>query len=364
MTNISVQYDKEKYQQKQNDLIEEAVRFAQSAHGEQTRASGEPYIIHPLAVAETVAAWGLDHEAVIAAILHDVVEDTDVSLEMVSERFGSKVAELVDGVTKLRLSTSPRPSADSTRQAANNENLGKLLLATTRDYRVIPIKLADRLHNMRTLGFLAPERRLRIARESLEVYAPLADRLGMGQLKGELEDLGFKYSRPDEYAELEKLVNVTAKKAERYLAVLKRAITEYLAEGKVLLIRIEARQKHYYSIQKKLSKVDGDIEKIYDLFAVRVIVPDIAACYQALGILHQHYKPLIYRIILPSLKLTDTKVSIRQSLPRTVTLPRFKFAHPKCMKLLSMGSRRIFTTTSKKLVRPILVVKLQRSRTI
>jgi guanosine-3',5'-bis(diphosphate) 3'-pyrophosphohydrolase len=296
MTNISVQYDRDRYTPKQNKLIEDAVKFAQNAHGEQLRASGQPYIIHPVAVAETVAKWGLDYESVIAAILHDVVEDTDVILEDVSERFGLKVAELVDGVTKLRLSSSPRADAGSTRQAINNENLGKLLLATTRDYRVIPIKLADRLHNMRTLGYLAPERRLRIARESLEVYAPLADRLGMGQLKGELEDLGFKYSRPDESAELEKRVHLSAKKAERYLAVLKHAISEYLVAGSVRLIRIEARQKHYYSIWKKLAKVNGDIEKIYDLFAVRVIVPDVASCYQALGILHQHYKPLIYRI--------------------------------------------------------------------
>ncbi|HUD11256.1 MAG TPA: RelA/SpoT family protein, partial [Candidatus Saccharimonadia bacterium] len=296
MTKISIQYSKEQYLQKQNELIDQAVAFAIQAHGDQVRASGQPYIIHPIAVAETVASWGLDYEAVIAALLHDVVEDTDVTLEGVAELFGPKVAELVDGVTKLRLSTSPRPAADSARQAANNENLGKLLLATTRDYRVIPIKLADRLHNMRTLGYLSPERRARIARESLEVYAPLADRLGMGQLKGELEDLGFKYSRPHDYAELEKLVNVTAKKAERYLAVLKRAIGEYLAEGGVELLRIEARQKHYYSISKKLAKVGGDIEKIYDLIAVRVIVSDISACYQALGILHQHYKPLIYRI--------------------------------------------------------------------
>jgi GTP pyrophosphokinase len=296
MTKLSVQYNKEQYSDSQNEVIGKAVKVATNAHEGQLRASGQPYFIHPAAVAETVASWGLDFEAVAAALLHDVVEDTDMTLDALAAEFGPKVAELVDGVTKLRLSSSPRPAADSTRLAANNENLRKLLLATTRDYRVMLIKLADRLHNMRTLGYLEPKRRIEIARESLEVYAPLADRLGMGQLKGELEDLAFKHSQPEEFAELERQVNVTAKKAARYLAVLKRAIAGYLAEGGVEMLNIEARQKHYYSIKKKLAKVEGDIGKVYDLVAVRVIVPDVAACYQALGILHQHYRPLIYRI--------------------------------------------------------------------
>jgi guanosine-3',5'-bis(diphosphate) 3'-pyrophosphohydrolase len=280
MNKLSVQYEQQRYTKEQNKAIQDALKFAVQSHGEQKRASGELFVIHPIAVAGIVADWGLDHEAVMAALLHDVVEDTEVTLAELGERFGAKVAELVDGVTKLRLSTSPRPAADSARLEASNENLRKLLLATTKDYRVILIKLADRLHNMRTLGYLPPDKRLRIARECLEVYAPLADRLGMGQLKGELE----------------RLVNVTAKKAGRYLAVLKRVIKGHLNDGGVEVLDIEGRQKHYYSIYKKLAKVDGDIEKIYDLVAVRIIVPDVAACYQALGLLHQHYRPLIHRI--------------------------------------------------------------------
>lgn len=296
MNKISIQYNQERFTKEQNLAIEQAYDLAVGAHGDQLRLSGQPYIVHPVAVAEIVAGWGLDWEAVVSAILHDVVEDTDVTLQQIAEQFGPKVAELVDGVTKLKLRSSLRPAIDSARLEASNENLRKLFLATSKDPRVILIKLADRLHNMRTLNYLPPDKRARIARESLEVFAPLANRLGMGELKGELEDLGLKYDKPEEYAELEKLVHVTTKKAQRYLAVIKRAIGEYLDEGGVKMLSIEARQKHYYSIYKKLIKTNGDIDKIYDLIAVRVIVPDVSSCYQALGILHQHYKPLIYRI--------------------------------------------------------------------
>jgi guanosine-3',5'-bis(diphosphate) 3'-pyrophosphohydrolase len=296
MNKFSVQYDSQRYTDQQNGAIRDALNFAVQKHNTQLRASGEPYIIHPVAVAELVASWGLDHEAVMAALLHDVVEDTDATLDDLTEQFGPKVAELVDGVTKLRLSASPRPAPDSTRLEVSNENLRKLLLATAKDYRVILIKLADRLHNMRTLEYLPEGKRVAIARESIEIYARLADRLGMGQLKGELEDLGFKYSKPAEYAKLVKLVKTTTSKAQRYLSVLKRSIETYLTSEGVEVLDIEGRQKHYYSIYKKLVKVDGDIEKIYDLMAVRVVVPDVVQCYQALGILHQHYKPLIYRI--------------------------------------------------------------------
>jgi guanosine-3',5'-bis(diphosphate) 3'-pyrophosphohydrolase len=296
MNKFSIRYDRKKFTKSQIRAIEAALQMAVSAHDGQLRASGEPYIIHPIAVAETVAAWGLDHEAVMAALLHDVVEDTEATSETLSDAFGPKVAELVEGVTKLRLSTSPRPAADSARLESSNENLRKLLLATTKDYRVMLIKLADRLHNLRTLQYLPPQKQAEVARESLQIYAPLADRLGMGRLKGELEDLGFRYAQPEEYLRLEKQVQTTTRKSARYLAALKKAISVHLAEGGVSLLGIEARRKHLYSIHKKLVKVEGDIDKIYDLMAVRVIVPDIAACYQALGILHQHYKPLIYRI--------------------------------------------------------------------
>jgi guanosine-3',5'-bis(diphosphate) 3'-pyrophosphohydrolase len=296
MNKLRIQYDSARFKPAENELIERALHYAIAAHGDQLRASGMLYIVHPIAVAEIVAEWGLDSVAVAAALLHDVVEDTNITNEDLVHEFGPKVAELVSGLTKLKLSRSPRLPADSLRQDHNNENLRKLLLASTKDFRVILIKLADRLHNMRTLGALPLEKRSRIAAESLQVFAPLADRLGMGQLKGELEDLGFANAKPEEYEQLRRQVDEVTLDSAKYLATLKRAITRQMKKAEVTVNQIEARQKHYYSIYKKLVKTNGDIDKIYDLVAVRIIVPDIAACYQALGVLHQHYKPLIYRI--------------------------------------------------------------------
>lgn len=296
MNNISIQYDESRFSADERQAIAGALQYAVAAHSGQLRANGEPYVIHPVAVAEIVAGWGLDHEAVMAALLHDVVEDTCAQLKEVEGRFGPKVAQLVDGVTKLRLSSGPRPALNSSRLAASNENLRKLLLATAQDVRVIMIKLADRLHNMRTLTYLDRERQIRIARESLDIYAPLADRLGMGQLKAELEDIGFSFAMPEQSAALSKQVHIRTKQVERYLDKVKRSVAKYLAAAGVPALKIEGRPKHMYSIYRKLAKVDGDIDKIYDLIAVRVIVPDVAACYQALGVLHQHWRPLIYRI--------------------------------------------------------------------
>jgi GTP diphosphokinase / guanosine-3',5'-bis(diphosphate) 3'-diphosphatase len=232
----------------------------------------------------------------VAALLHDVVEDTNTKLEEIRKQFGPKVAELVDGLTKMRLSAGPRPAADSVRLEVSNENLRKLLLATGKDPRVILIKLADRLHNLRTLGYLDAKKRELIARESLAIYAPLADRLGMGQLKAEIEDLGFKFSAPEEFVALQRQVRVSARKAEQYIATLMRAMSKHLRDAGVKVLEIEGRPKHLWSIRKKLVKTGGDMDKIYDLIAVRVIVPDVAVCYQTLGVLHQYYKPLIYRI--------------------------------------------------------------------
>ncbi len=296
MSKLRIHYNEDRFTKAQNEAIAEALAVAITAHGDQKRSSGDPFVTHPMAVAEIVASWGLDYESVAAALLHDVVEDTDTTVDDLRHQFGPKVAELVDGVTKLGLSNMPRTAPDSVRREISNENLRKLLLATSKDVRVIMIKLADRLHNLRTLGFLDSGRQQRIARESLEIYAPLADRLGMGQLKAELEDLGFKYARPTEFADLERQVKVVTRKSARYLSLLKHDIQQMLIAGNVKPISIEARQKHLYSIYKKLSKVDGDIEKMYDLIAVRLIVPDVAACYHALGLIHQQYKPLIYRI--------------------------------------------------------------------
>jgi len=296
MNKLRIQYDASRFEPAENDLIGRALTFAVNSHGDQKRASGGPFVSHPIAVAEIVAEWGLDSEAIAAALLHDVVEDTEVTLEQIEKEFGVKVAELVSGVTKLRLSSSPRPALDSARLDLNNENLRRLLLATTKDFRVILLKLADRLHNTRTLGALEKEKRTRIAWESLQVYAPLADRLGMGQLKGELEDISFENAQPEEFANLKAQVEEVTRNSAGYLEGLKRAIVRHMKTAGIEVIKIEARQKHYYSIYKKLVKTQGNIDKIYDLVAVRIIVPDVAACYQTLGILHQNYKPLIYRI--------------------------------------------------------------------
>lgn len=294
MSTLRIQYDTDRFSEAQNEVINRAFEFGQLAHGEQRRASGEPFFMHPVAVAEIVAGWGLDHEAVAAALLHDVVEDTTVTAAELEQNFGAVIAELVDGVTKLRLSAHPRLSDDS--RPASSENLRKLLLASTKDARVLLLKLADRLHNLRTLEHLPVTKQRLIARESLEVFAPIADRLGMGLVKGEMEDLGFRFAMPEEYADLVRRLKLPTRQAQAELETLKRSILQLLEQSGIEVLQIEGRRKHAWSINKKLAKVDGDIDKIYDLVAMRVIVPTVADCYQTLGVLHQNYKPLISRI--------------------------------------------------------------------
>ena len=297
MNKFSIQYDEKRFTKAQREGINKALGFAICAHEGQQRRSGDPYVTHPVAVAEIVASWGLDYETIMAALLHDVVEDTPTTVPEVTAVFGENVAQLVDGVTKLAaIEAMAGAAGDSARLESTNENLRKLLLATAKDFRVILIKLADRLHNLRTLAYLRPDQRLRIAQESLDVFAPLADRLGMGQLKCEIEDLSFEYLLPEEFARLNTLVNQTTTKAEHYISFLKHAILRQLAGAKVKVVSVDGRQKHLYSVYKKMVKVNGDIEKIYDLIAIRLILPDVASCYQALGVIHQKYKPLIYRI--------------------------------------------------------------------
>ncbi len=278
-------------------LIELALEFATVAHEGQMRKSGDSYITHPIAVAQIVIKWGLDAQSVIAALLHDTIEDTSVTVQDIEQKFGSKVSGLVQGLTKLAMIDSmPGPEATSLRLEASKENLRKLLLATSKDYRALLIKLADRLHNLRTLQYMPQAARVRIAQESLDVYSPLADRLGMGQLKCEIEDLSFQYIDPDGFKALKGVVSETTKAAAKSLQILQHQIRLDMQKEGVETIQIEGRQKHLYSIQKKLVKVSGDISKIYDLMAIRIIVPDVPACYQTLGLLHQRYKPLIYRI--------------------------------------------------------------------
>ena len=297
MKTLTIPFDLSRFTEADQQKIREAFEFAADAHAGQTRKSGLPFITHPLAVATTVADWGMDAEAVMAALLHDTVEDTPATLKDLRQRFGQPVAELVDGLTKLEAVTElPGINNDEARREATNENLRKLLLASTADVRVLLIKLADRRHNLQTLKYLSPDSRRRIASQSLAVFAPLADRLGMGQLKAELEDLAFEYAEPERYQEVKKLMAGVTRSSRRYLERIKGDIGRILGEAGLEPLSIEARNKHLYSVHKKLNKVDGDISKIYDLVAVRIILPEVAGCYQAMGALHQHYKPLIYRI--------------------------------------------------------------------
>jgi GTP pyrophosphokinase len=265
--------------------VEEAYRFALEAHAPQHRASGEPYIIHPLAVAQTLAELGLDSIAVQAALLHDVPEDTDASLQDVEEKFGSEVAHLVDGVTKLS-----KFSARS-HEEQQAENIRKMFLAMAEDIRVVLIKLADRLHNMRTLTALPIEKQQRIARQTMEIYAPLAERLGIWQIKWELEDLSFKVLEPEAYKELAKQLESHRKAREIYvkraMAVLDASLTD---AG--ITAEISGRPKHINSIHRKMQRKQASLEEIYDLHALRVLVEDVRDCYAALGVVHSLWRPI------------------------------------------------------------------------
>ncbi|HEU4572756.1 MAG TPA: bifunctional (p)ppGpp synthetase/guanosine-3',5'-bis(diphosphate) 3'-pyrophosphohydrolase [Candidatus Limnocylindrales bacterium] len=265
--------------------IRDAFAFAVEAHGSQRRASGEPYVTHPIASAQILADLGMDPSAIAAALLHDVPEDTEYSLGDVEERFGPEIARLVDGVTKLsKFSTHSHEQQQA-------ENIRKMFLAMADDIRVVLIKLADRLHNMRTLAALAPEKQLRIARQTMEIYAPLAERLGIWQIKWELEDLAFKYLEPTRYRELARLL-ATRRKArvtfiERAIEVLGPAL-----EAAGIEADLQGRAKHLYSINKKMQRKGADFGEIYDVYAVRVLVDEVKDCYAALGVVHSLWKPI------------------------------------------------------------------------
>jgi GTP pyrophosphokinase len=265
-----------------------AYELALKAHAGQKRKTGDDYITHPLKAAEYLAKWELDQLTVMAGLLHDVIEDTDVTKDQIAKQFPGPLAELVDGVTKL--GEIDLVSGNE----AYVENLRKMFLAMAQDIRVLLIKLADRLHNMQTLQPLSSADRRRISKETLEVYAPLANRLGMGELKAELEDLAFMHLEPAKYEKLKRSLQSVLKSRSRYLSKMKRSLEETLKESGVKA-EVEGRTKHYYSIAKKLDK-QGELDKIYDLVAIRVIVPTVEDCYKTLGLIHQHFKPLIYRI--------------------------------------------------------------------
>ncbi|HFD81001.1 MAG TPA: GTP diphosphokinase [Gammaproteobacteria bacterium] len=267
--------------------IHKALEYARQAHSGQTRASGEPYLVHCLAVAEIVHHLNLDHEAVIAAILHDVVEDTDASLEDLREQFGGQVCHLVDGVTKMGHIDELRDPASVVRSATatHAESVRKLLLAMAEDVRVVLIKLADRLHNMRTLRYLDERRQRRIARETLEIYAPLANRLGMWQIKWELEDLALRYLDPDAYHRIASLLDGRRIDRERHIELVRERLSRALEEAGVSA-EVTGRPKHIYSIWRKMRRKNIDFHEIFDVQAVRVLVENTRDCYLVLGIVH------------------------------------------------------------------------------
>ena len=274
-------------------VLASAIDYATEKHTGQKRKSGEPYINHPLAVAEILIEWGMDIDTVVAGVLHDTVEDTDATLDELESLFGRDVAFLVDGVTKVSQARAGMRSLDSY-LPHTKDNLTKLMIAVGEDVRVIIIKLADRLHNMRTLQFMSPEKQKKIARETIEVFAPLADRLNMGRVRVQLEELSFKYLMPKDFHRTKSLMDSRLKKSQRKLDRVRREVEARLKEEK-LVFQMDGRVKSVYSLFKKLDKV-GDIDKIYDLIALRVIVDDLSTGYLVLGILHDMYQPMYERI--------------------------------------------------------------------
>jgi GTP pyrophosphokinase len=276
------------------ELVERAARVAVAAHGADTRKSGEPYVLHPIAVGGMLARMQLDGETIAAALLHDVIEDTPVSLEQIAGQFGERVASLVDGVTKLgRIpwTTDDAEGLSSREKTQQAENLRKMFLAMIDDIGVVLIKLADRLHNMRTLDSLPPAKQARIALQTLEIYAPLANRLGIWQFKSELEDLAFRYLNPEAHATLRAEFEKRGEDAAPYLDEVKTELQSALAEAGIAA-EITGRTKHIYSIYRKMTAKRRAIDEIYDVIGLRVLVNDRKDCYGALGVVHARWHPL------------------------------------------------------------------------
>ena len=295
-------------------LLDKAYALASSAHKGQKRKSGEPFVIHPVAVATMLADMDMDLATVIAGMLHDTVEDTEVTLEKITADFGEDIAYLVDGVTKLKHIPM------TTKEELQAENLRKMFLSMAADIRVIVIKLVDRLHNMRTLQYVNTDAQITKARETLEIYTPLAHRLGMTKIKWELEDLCFKYLEPEAYASLERAINQKREEREEYIANVLAELRAKLDEAGIEA-RLDGRPKHLYSIHRKMVTQNKTLEQIYDLLAIRVIVNTVQECYTVLGIIHEAYKPIPGRfkdyIAMP-------KPNMYQSLHTTLIGPQGK----------------------------------------
>jgi len=294
------------------ELIQKAYIFSAKAHQGQIRLSGEPYLIHPLEVAGILAEMQLDEQTIATGLLHDTIEDTYATYDQLKELFGKEVADLVEGVTKI--SKMSFESSEDTQA----ENFRKMILAMTKDIRVILVKLADRLHNMRTLEFQKPESRQRISQETLEIYAPIANRLGIEWMKSELEDLSFKYIMTDAYRSLEQKIAKSEKERSRYIEFVIRILKEKLMENGIVA-EISGRPKHLYSIFKKMQSQNIEFNDIYDITAFRVIVNTITECYEVLGIIHNLWTPIPGKfkdyIALP-------KANLYQSLHTTVIGPK------------------------------------------
>lgn len=267
-------------------MIERAYELAKKAHGNQCRKSGEPYIVHPLWVAIILANLEMDKETIVAGMLHDVVEDTEVTDGEIEKEFGKEVALLVDGVTKLG-----QLSYSSDKLEVQAENLRKMFLAMAKDIRVIIIKLADRLHNMRTLQFMTPEKQKEKAKETMDIYAPIAQRLGISKIKTELDDLALKYSQPEVFFDLVAQINARKTEREEFVDQIVAEVSKHM-ENAHIKCEISGRVKHFFSIYRKMVNQDKTVDQIYDLFAVRIIVDSVKDCYAALGVIHEMYTPI------------------------------------------------------------------------
>src|SRR5574344_870278 len=275
----------QKRPQEDIDKIEQGFLYAAKLHEGQYRISEEPYIIHPVEVTKILISLQADTNTLIAALLHDVLEDTDTKPEEIEERFGSDVLTLVQGVTKLGKLQFKSPDE---RQA---ENLRRMFIAMANDVRVIFLKLSDRLHNMRTLNFMAANKQQRIAQETLDIFAPLANRLGIGKIKAELEDLSLRYLHPDKYYEIAQLVSQTKAEREKTVSMLIEKISQDVKENGINA-KISGRAKHYYSIYSKMKRLNVAFHDLYDITAVRVIVDSVKECYEVLGLIHSQFKPI------------------------------------------------------------------------